>query len=302
MILTAEAARFRAGDLPTCEAHSTLLDTLLKAAVLSVGMLHKKIGIPQEGEIVLCTVTNVQYNSVFCTLDEYRYEGQEVSGMIHISEVSAGRIRNIREFVQEGKKVYCKILTVDKQRGHIDLSLRRVTEGQKRDKNMTLKQEQKAENILDHLAKEKKVEPAKFYQDVAIPILERYEYVYMAFEDIVEEKFHLKEVIEPKLAAYIEEAVKERIKPKQVQIDGVFSIQTFAENGIEKVKQALIDAREAATPAEIRYLGAGKYKITVTAEEFKDAEKRLKAANDSMEKSFKNDALAEIGFERIETD
>lgn len=260
-------------------------------------MFHKKTGFPQQDEIVLCTVTNVQYNSVFVTLDEY----DNKSGMIHISEVSAGRIRNIREYVAEGKKVVCKVLHIDKERGHIDLSLRRVGEGQKRDKNLTLKQEQRAENIIDHLAKERKLDPAKFYEEVALPILEHYEYLFMAFEDIVEGKFSLKDTsLDAKTAKLVEETVKERIKPKQVQIEGVFSITTYSENGVERVKEALVKARDASQTGDIRYLGAGKYKITVTAEEFKDAEKLLKAATESVEKFFKNDSLAEASFERIE--
>jgi translation initiation factor 2 subunit 1 len=264
-------------------------------------MRYKKHGWPQEDEIVLCTVTNVQYNSVFCTLDEYDQNGKPPSGMIHISEVSAGRIRNIREFVSEGKKVACKILKVDRERGHIDLSLRRVGEGQRRDKNLTLKQEQKAENILEHLAKEHKKDPAEFYDQVAPAILEHYEYIFMAFEDIVEDKFSLKDTsLDAKIAKMIEDTVKEKIKPKQVQIEGIFSITTYAENGVAKVRDALIKASEAANKSDIRYLGAGKYKITVIAEEFKDAEKLLKSATDAFDKSFKGDAFAEVGFERIE--
>ena len=103
-------------------------------------MLYHKDGFPEENEAVMCTVTSVQYNSVFCTLDEY---GK--SGMIHISEVAPGRIRNIRDYVIEGKKVVCKVLRTDLERGHIDLSLRRVSEGQRRNLNMLLKQEQQAE-------------------------------------------------------------------------------------------------------------------------------------------------------------
>ncbi|MEK6948847.1 MAG: S1 RNA-binding domain-containing protein, partial [Nanoarchaeota archaeon] len=60
-------------------------------------MLLQKKGFPQEDELVLCTVTKVEFHSVFVTLDEY---GK--GGMIHISEVSPGRIRNIRDFVREG--------------------------------------------------------------------------------------------------------------------------------------------------------------------------------------------------------
>jgi translation initiation factor 2 subunit 1 len=261
-------------------------------------MHYIKTGVPAEDEIVLCTVTNVQYNSVFCTLDEY--DGNK-SGMIHISEVTAGRIRNIREYVQEGKKIVCKVLRVDAQRGHIDLSLRRVSESQRREKNASLKQELKAEHIIDHLAKSQGKDPAKYYAEVAPAILEQYEYLYLAFEDIVEEKFSLsKTKLDKKLAKLIEDTVREKIKPKQVQVDGVFTISTYAENGVQKVRDALIAARDAAQPADMRYLGAGQYRISVTAEEYKDAEKRLKAATDAVEKAFKKSPLSTVAFERVE--
>ena len=100
-------------------------------------MLHKKKGFPNEGDILFCTITKVQYNSVFVTLDEY----ENKSGMIHISEISPGRIRNIRDYVKEGKVIICKVLRVKKDRGHIDLSLRRVNESQRREKVEARKQE-----------------------------------------------------------------------------------------------------------------------------------------------------------------
>jgi len=121
-------------------------------------MLLKKEGFPEEDELAICTVTKVQFHSVFANLDEY---GK--GGMIHISEVSPGRIRNIRDFVKEGKKVVCKVLRINTDRGHIDLSLRRVTEGQKRNKIDELKQEQKAEKILEFVAKDLKIDVKKLF-------------------------------------------------------------------------------------------------------------------------------------------
>src|SRR3990172_8630025 len=110
-------------------------------------MLYKKQGYPQEDELVLCTVTSVQHHSVFANLDEY---GK--TGMIHISEVSPGRIRNIRDYVKEGKVVVCKVLRVYLERQQIDLSLRRVGESQRRQKVDQMKQEVKAEKILEMIA------------------------------------------------------------------------------------------------------------------------------------------------------
>ena len=89
-------------------------------------MLFKKQDFPEESELVLCTVTSVQYHSVFVELDEY-----SKNGMIHISEVSPGRIRNIRDFVKEGKKIVCKVLRINREKGYIELSIRRDNETEK---------------------------------------------------------------------------------------------------------------------------------------------------------------------------
>lgn len=260
-------------------------------------MLYEREGYPDDDELVLCTVTNVQYNSVFCNLDEYPGK----SGMIHISEVTAGRIRNIREYVQEGRKVVCKVLRSDQSKGHIDLSLRRVNERQRIEKSQELKQELKAENLLSFIAKQHKKDPKEFYSEVAPAIFEHYPYLHQAFEEIVEGNFSLsKTKLNKKLATEIEELVKDRIKPKQVSIEGTLSLVTYAEGGIEHVKHALIAAEKAAgEPVSIRYLGGGQYRIVVAAEEYKIAEKRLQSAIDAVQKFFKKIPNSTIQFARV---
>jgi len=66
-------------------------------------MFYKKQGFPEVDDIIICTIKKILPNCVFVILDEY--ENKE--GLIHISEISPGRIRNIRDFVKEGKKIVC---------------------------------------------------------------------------------------------------------------------------------------------------------------------------------------------------
>jgi len=257
-------------------------------------MFYKKQGFPEENELVSCTVTSVQYHSVFCTLDEY---GK--SGLIHISEVSPGRIRNIRDFVVEGKKVICKILKIDQDKGHIDLSLRRVTESDKRRKNEQLKQELKAEKIIENLAVELKKDPKKTYHDIAKPILEEYEFLHDAFEDFVEGEIELKDYDIPKeILEPLEKNILEKIKPKKVQIQGNITITTYAEGGIEIIKEALKKAEAVNDEAiNINYLGNATYRIIVEAEEFKQAEKYLNKALE-VTKNIIEKSKGEFSFKR----
>ncbi len=232
-------------------------------------MLYKRQGFPEESELVLCTVTKVQYDSVFVNLNEY-----SKLGVIHISEISPGRIRNIRDFVKEGRVVICKVLRVNKEKGHIDLSLRRVTEMQKREKANEIKQEQKAEKILQGVAKKLKKDINKLYIEISPHIFKNYDYIFQSFEDIVENKINLEKLgVNKKLADAITNVVKEKIKAKEVKIKGDLTIEIYAGNGIEIIKDAL--KKNLNNNIDMRYVGAGTYRVTAKAKDYKQAENIL---------------------------
>ena len=260
-------------------------------------MLLKKKGFPEEDELVMCTVTKVQFHSVFANLDEYGN-----SGMIHISEVSPGRIRNIRDFVKEGKKVVCKVLRVNEENGHIDLSLRRVTETQKRNKVDEIKQEQKAEKILEFVAKDSNLDVKKLFDDLSEKVLKKYASLYDFFQQVVTDSNAMKDLdIDAKIAKKLEEAIKSRIKETGVKVEGKLKLTSFALNGVELVKEALTKAEEIGKEnISIKYLGAGSYNVVVNAKDYKEAEKILKEASEkALEHVRKNDGEGE--FVRVET-
>ena len=135
-------------------------------------MLYRRKGFPEEDEVVLCKVTKIYPNSVFVNLLEY---GD--SGIIHISEVSPGRIRNLRDFVSVGRQVVCKVLRVDRQKGHIDLSLRRVNSNQRREKLDEIKQELKSEQLIKTIAKKLNKDFKKLYDEVSKKIFQEYSHI-----------------------------------------------------------------------------------------------------------------------------
>jgi len=259
-------------------------------------MLLKKEGFPEEDELVMCTVTKVQFHSVFANLDEY---GK--GGMIHISEVSPGRIRNIRDFVKEGKKVVCKVLRISREKGHIDLSLRRVTETQKRKKVDELKQEQKAEKILEFVSKDTKIDVKKLFSDISANISKKYASLYEFFQQVVEDDNAIKDAgIDAKISKKLEEAIKSRIKEVSVKIEGKLKLTSFAPNGVDIIKESLKKALETGKESiSIKYLGAGSYNVIVNAKDYKEAEKLLKEATErALEYVRENDGQGE--FARVE--
>ena len=235
---------------------------------------------PEEGEIVITTVSKVSYHSVFTKLDEY--EGKQ--GFIHISEISPGRIRNISDYVQEGKKIVCKVLKINHQRGNIDLSLRRVSSIQKRNKVEELKQEQKAEKILEFVASQNDLKVKELNAQIAPKLLGKYPSLHAAFEEVSFGDLKLEDLgIESKIAEQVTELIKQRIKPPVVQISGEVKTISYEPEGLEITKNIMLKAHEISEDTTIKYGGGGKYSIVVTKNDYKDAETDLKVVLDFIE-------------------
>ncbi len=246
-------------------------------------MFYKKQGYPEEGEIVIATVKKILYHSVFATLDEYH----TMEGMIHISEISPGRIRNINDYVKEGKQIVCKVLKTDKQKGHIDLSIRRVSTTQKINKTADWKQEQKAEKALEILGKKLNKKLDIMYKELGYKLIDEYSSLNKAFQRFALDPEELQETDIPKqLQDEITATILEKIKPKKVEVKGVFEIQVESPDGVEVIKKTLLKLQKGEI--SISYISAPKYKISITANDYKTAEGLLKQLQDDATKEIES--------------
>jgi translation initiation factor 2 subunit 1 len=254
-------------------------------------MLYRREGYPEEDAFVLCTVTKILNHAIFVNLDEH-----DKGGLVHISEVSAGRIRNIRDYVELNKKIVCKVLRVDRDRGHIDLSLRRVSAMEKRKKVESIKQEQKAEKVIEQVSKTLKREVSKVYDLITGKVFEKYPFVHLFFKDVSVGKAKIGDFVDDsKLAELLEEQVSDRFKPPRVAITGNWALVSYAPDGVEIVKKAIINIKNSGV--EFLYLGGGRYQMRIEAENYKDAEQTLIEIQKKMEKSFTG---GEASFSRQE--
>jgi translation initiation factor 2 subunit 1 len=232
---------------------------------------------PQEAELVVCTVVNVKDFVAFVSLDEYGGR----PGLIPISEIATGWIKYIRDHIREGQKIVCKVLNVDRTRGHIDLSLKDVNEHQRREKIREWKNESKAKKWLGFVA-EQSGESATEIEDI---IYNKYGAFYPIFEDIViDPDATLKKLgLSKKATEILLKVAQESVKVPRVEVTGHLIITSTQSDGITVIKNALKKASEsksAGADVEILYLGAPTYRIKVTAPDYKKAEKAIeKAAN-----------------------
>lgn len=233
-------------------------------------MFYHKKGLPAESEIVVCTVSKVHYHSVFVTLNDYSNK----SAMLHISEISPGRIRNIKDYVKEGKVIVCKVLSVNEKKGHIDVSLRRVNENQRREKVDNLKQEQKAEKIVEFVAKETKKDAKKMYESIMKSVGDSYEHLFEIFNDVVIGEFDLSTLkLDKKSLTLLQETVEQRIKPPEVSIKAKLHLESYEPDGVIKIKHMLESFAKIDTEKiSIHYLGAGSHNIELVGDEYEELE------------------------------
>jgi len=236
-------------------------------------MYYKKKGLPEDGDIVLCTVKKILYHSIFVSLDEYNNQ----EGLIHISEIAPGRIRNIRDYVREDKKIVCKVIKVNKERGHIDLSLRRVSVSLRKKKNEDVKLEQKAEVILEQVGKKIGLTLDASYKKIGEKIIDEYGSLYDFFQAIVFEGEEIvKELnLNKKESDELINIVKDRIKIPEVNVEGVITIKNHSEEGVEIIKKSLAHgdkiAKEQNYKISLSYISAPKYQLTVYATDYNQA-------------------------------
>jgi translation initiation factor 2 subunit 1 len=245
---------------------------------------------PEEGELVVGTVTEVEDYGAFCDLEQY--PGRE--GFVHISEVASGWVKYVRDHVQEEQKIVCKVLGIDESKGHVDLSLKQVNEHQRDQTISRWKDEQKAENLWQLLADRVDRDPEELYEEVGEELADVYGGLYPAFEAAAIEEDALGEdgFEGPWVDAFVDLA-QENISIPFVKIKGYVKLESPAPDGIDHIRDALVVAEETEfedVEIEAQYMGAPNYRLIVQAPDYKAAEDELSEAADRALDSIREDA------------
>jgi len=235
-------------------------------------MVFRKLEWPEVGDLVIATVETVTDYGAYVKLDEY-----DKRGLLHISEISSSWIRNIRDFVREGQKIVLKVLRVDMEKGHIDLSLRRVTKREKIEKIMFWKRERKAETLLRSVAEKAGIPQEEVYEKAGAPMEKEYG-LYEGFEKVAKEGIEAltKIGVPEELATVIAKIAKERMRLPMVKVKGIVELRCMKPNGVKIIKEAFLNAKKAEKSREARLrfyvVAAPKYCVEVMAENYKPAE------------------------------
>ncbi|MFP4627853.1 MAG: translation initiation factor IF-2 subunit alpha [Halobacteriales archaeon] len=234
----------------------------------------KYAGWPEPGELVVGKVDDVEDFGVFIDLEEY----EDKRGLVHISEVASGWIKNVRDHVREDQTVVAKVLDVDEEAQQIDLSLKDVNDHQRSETIQAWKNEQKADAWME-LALEDAVDDERFVA-IAEELLAGYGSLYDAFEEAaIHGGDTLDDLdIEDDEGARIVETARENVAVPYVEVTGYVDLRSPDSAGVDDVKAALRSAGDQAddeVELEVTYVGAPEYRIRVRAPDYKRAEEAL---------------------------
>ena len=236
-------------------------------------------GIPDEGEYVIGRVVEVKDFGATLNLLEF----PEKKAFVHISEVASGWVKYIRDFIREGQMVVAKITRVKEGSKTSDASVRQVSGHRKQEKIRDWKNEQRASKLLELVSSQSKLDHEK--------LVDAYGSMYSAFESsLMDESLFKKEWKGKWVDNFIKIAI-DNVTPPYVSIGGKFDLVSHDANGVEKVKNALMQpsAVNENTHMKIYSNGSPSYRIFIKAPNYKQAEDELKLAVDLVLKTFKSD-------------
>ncbi len=217
----------------------------------------------RQDDVLICTVTKIEGATVFLKIDDF----PEFEASMMLSEVAAGRIRNIREYVSVGRKVVCKVLRISGN--HAEMSFRRVTGKEREHAQDKYKRERTLVNLLKNFVKnpEEVLHQIKSEHDTA-------EFLDEAKEDpALLEKYIGKENASKIAVLLSEKESRDKVVRKE------FNLQSTASDGLTQIQEIL-----SLDGVEIHYLGSSRFSIETSAKDFKTADLALNSALEEISK------------------
>lgn len=192
---------------------------------------------PDAEDLVIVQVKNVAEMGAYVTLLEYN----NIEGMILLSELSRRRIRSINKLIRVGRTEIVVVLRVDKDKGYIDLSKRRVSPEDIAKCEEKYNKSKAVHSIIRHVSETCKISCVDLYQQFGWDLYKRFGHAYDAFKLIIQEP---EKVLEPyNIRDDVKKAllsnIARRLTPQPIKLRADLEVTCFAYQGIDAIKEAL---------------------------------------------------------------
>lgn len=240
---------------------------------------------PEVEDVVMVNVQSIEEMGAYVHLLEYN----NIEGMILLSELSRRRIRSINKLIRVGRSECVVVIRVDKDKGYIDLSKRRVSPEE------IVKCEEKfakakcINSILKHVGEVLEYETdeqlEELYQKSAWFFDRKYGKAgssYEAFKHAVSNPEILDECdLDENTRRVLISNIKRRMTPQAVKIRSDIEVSCYDYEGVDAVKNALRAGLNMSTeemPVRINLIAPPLYVVTTQTLERIEGLAKLNAA------------------------
>lgn len=249
---------------------------------------------PEVDDVVMVNVRQIAEMGAYVHLLEYN----NIEGMILLSELSRRRIRSINKLIRVGRSECVVVIRVDKDKGYIDLSKRRVSP-----EDIIRCEEKYAKgkvvnSILRHVADILEFETDQQFEELCEKTawhfdekMKRQAASYDIFKAAVNDPSLLDECgLDDKTKDILLLHMKRRLMSQAVKVRADVEVGCCVYEGIDAVKNALRAGIACSTedmPVKINLIAPPLYVVTTTTLDKDKGLEKLKEALDAIEKSIK---------------
>jgi len=216
----------------------------------------------------MVNVRNIADMGAYVSLLEYN----NIEGMILLSELSRRRIRSIHKLIRVNRNEVVMVLRVDKEKGYIDLSKRRVSPEDVQACEERFNKAKAVHGVLRHLADRRKYYLEHLYTKIGWPLYKKYGHAFDAFKMAISEEknagdpfaeLDIPQDLKDELKTYI----LRRLAPQPIKIRSDIEVSCFTNEGIDAIRDALFAGMALGTdqnPVKIKLIAPPIYVLSTT--------------------------------------
>jgi len=227
--------------------------------------------LPETDDLVMVNVVNIEEMGVYVHLLEYN----NIEGMILLTELSRRRIRSINKLIRVGRNEVVVVVRVDRDKGYIDLSKRRVSPEDVSKCEEKFVRGKTVSSILRHTAEvlglKTNEEFEELYDKTAWFYDEKYKRAgaaYDVFARSVNDEHELDDCkVDDETKKILLNNIRRRLTPQAVKCRADVEVACYGYEGVDAVKAALREGLNASTeemPVKINLIAPPLYVVTAT--------------------------------------
>ena len=219
---------------------------------------------PEVDDLVMCKIIEIFNDGAYVILEEYN----NIKGLLLCTEISRKRVNYVTRLIKEGKEEVLRVKTIDKEKGFIDLSKKSVKAEEVEQFKEKYAKSKAVHVIMKILSKKCNIPIDKLYKEITWPLYKKYEHAYDAFKlalNKFEEVFKDIKMTEP-VKKELMEILRQRMKPKPVNIKSDFIVRCDEFEGIDAIKFALMEGEKKSTkniPIKFKIISSPLYECSI---------------------------------------